>query len=389
MDNLYVIKGQLQQVYAKYSKFIDKGVQFILALAAFYMINHDLGFMSLLSNPLITLGLAVICAFLPMIVTVLAAAVLILVQMAAVSLGIMAVTAAVFVIMFVFYVRFSPKTALVILLTPLAFLFHIPYVIPVAFGLVGAPSSVVAIICGTIVYYMIDYVKTSASALESGGATAMISQLMTYLQQVFQNKEMIITIIAFVIVLFLVYQVRRMAISHAWKSASAAGAVVSIVIMAAGSAALDVKISYPELILGNVAAVIVGLILELLFFAVDYSRTESVQYEDDEYYYYVKAVPKIVVAAPEKTVKRINRRTENQETEIINTDEIRRKSAEDGEARKEGRRSPGREKLPASPALPVKRRARSPAIWISSFSQEASRRSSIWTKRSGMIKDGK
>ena len=355
MDNLYVIKGQLQQVYAKYSKFIDKGVQFILALAAFYMINHDLGFMSLLSNPLITLGLAVICAFLPMIVTVLAAAVLILVQMAAVSLGIMAVTAAVFVIMFVFYVRFSPKTALVILLTPLAFLFHIPYVIPVAFGLVGAPSSVVAIICGTIVYYMIDYVKTSASALKSGGATAMISQLMTYLQQVFQNKEMIITIIAFVIVLFLVYQVRRMAISHAWKSASAAGAVVSIVIMAAGSAALDVKISYPELILGNVAAVIVGLILELLFFAVDYSRTESVQYEDDEYYYYVKAVPKIVVAAPEKTVKRINRRTENQETEIINTDEIRRKSAEDGEARKEGEKKPGKRKAAGKPRSPRKK----------------------------------
>lgn len=355
MDNLYVIKGQLQQVYAKYSKFIDKGVQFILALAAFYMINHDLGFMSLLSNPLITLGLAVICAFLPMIVTVLAAAVLILVQMAAVSLGIMAVTAAVFVIMFVFYVRFSPKTALIILLTPLAFLFHIPYVIPVSFGLVGAPSSVVAIICGTIVYYMIDYVKTSASALESGGATAMISQLMTYLQQVFQNKEMIITIIAFIIVLFLVYQVRRMAISHAWKSASAAGAVVSIVIMAAGSAALDVKISYPELILGNVAAVIVGLILELLFFAVDYSRTESVQYEDDEYYYYVKAVPKIVVAAPEKTVKRINRRTENQETEIINTDEIRRKSAEDGEARKEGEKKPGKRKAAGKPRSPRKK----------------------------------
>ena len=146
MDNLYVIKGQLQQVYAKYSRFIDKGIQFVLALAAFYMINHDLGFMSLLSNPLITVGLAVICAFLPMIVTVLAAAVLILVQMAAVSLGIVAVTAVVFVIMFVFYVRFSPKTAVVILLMPLAFMFHIPYVIPVAFGLVGTPASVVPVI---------------------------------------------------------------------------------------------------------------------------------------------------------------------------------------------------------------------------------------------------
>ena len=306
------------------------------------MINHDLGFMSLLSNPLITVGLAVICAFLPMIVTVLAAAVLILVQMAAVSFGIMAVTAVVFVIMFVFYVRFSPKTAVVILLMPLAFMFHIPYVIPVAFGLVGTPISVVPVICGTVVYYMIDYVKTSASALENGGAEGMISQVMTYLQQVFQNREMIVMILAFVIALFLVYQVRRMSVSHAWKSASAAGAVASIVIVAAGSAVLDVKVSYPELILGNVAAVIVGLILELLFFAVDYSRTESVQYEDDEYYYYVKAVPKIVVAAPEKTVKRVpdRRARRTRRRKIINTDEIRRKSAESAGAKEEGEKKP-------------------------------------------------
>ena len=344
MDNLYVIKGQLQQVYAKYSRFIDKGIQFVLALAAFYMINHDLGFMSLLSNPLITLGLAIICAFLPMIVTVLAAAVLILVQMASVSLGIMAVTAAVFVIMFV-----------ILLLTPLAFLCHIPYVIPVAFGLVGTPASVVAIICGTIVYYMIDYVKTSAAALESGGAEGMLGQLMTYLQQVFQNREMIIWIIAFVIVLFLVYQVRRMSVNHAWKSASAAGAVAGIVIVAAGSAVLDAGVSYPELILGNAAAVAVGLVLELLFFAVDYSRAESVQYEDDEYYYYVKAVPKIVVAAPEKTVKRINRREEKQETEIIDTDEIRRKSAEGGEARKESGNRAQKGRAAGKPRSPRKK----------------------------------
>ncbi len=358
MDNVYVIKGQLQQVYAKYSKFIDKGVQFILALAAFYMINHDLGFMSLLSNPLITLGLAVICAFLPMIVTVLAAAVLILAQMAAVSLGIMAVTAAVFVIMFVFYVRFSPRTAVILLLTPLAFLFHIPYVIPVAFGLVGTPASVAPVICGTIVYYMIDYMKTSTSALESEEAESMISQITTYLQEVFQNREMIIMVIAFVIVLFLVYQVHRMAISHAWKSASAVGAVVSIVIMAAGSAVLDAQISYLGLILGNVAAVIVGLILELLFFAVDYSRTESVQYEDDEYYYYVKAVPKIVVTAPEKTVKRINRRTENQETEIIDTDEIRRKSADGSEAGSGGGQKPGKGRAAGRARTPRKQESR-------------------------------
>ena len=32
---------------------------------------------------------------------------------------------------------------------------------------------------------------------------------------------------------------------------------------------------------------------------------ENIQFEDDEYYYYVKAVPKVGVAVPEKEIKRI------------------------------------------------------------------------------------
>ena len=344
MDNLYVLRGEIQQFYAKNSKYINKALQFIVALLTFYMINHNMGFMKLLSNPLITLGLSVICAFLPMIVTVLAAAVLILVQMTAVSVGIMAVTAVIFLIMFIFYLRFSPKTALVVLLTPLAFMLKIPYVIPIAFGLVGTPVYAVPIIFGTIVFYMIDYLKEASSSLKGEGAAGMISQVTSYAQQVFQNKEMIVSVFAFIIVLLLVYTVRRMAINYAWKTAVAAGAVSGIAIVFAGSMMLGVKVSYLELILGNIAAVIVGLVLEFLFFSVDYSRCESVQYEDDEYYYYVKAVPKIVVSAPEKTVKRINKRGESQETEIIDTEEIRKKNAREQSVREPGEAVPEKRK---------------------------------------------
>ena len=238
----------------------------------------------------------------------------------------------------------------------------------------AGPAVVIPLICGTVAYYMIDYVETSASALK-GGEEGMIGQLMEYLKQVFQNKEMIVMLIALIIVTLLVYQLHRLSVNHAWKTASAAGAVAGIVIVAAGSAMLGVKVSYPELIIGSVAAVIVGLVLELAFFAVDYSRTESVQYEDDEYYYYVKAVPKILVAAPdmqhtfrdageapEKTVKRINRRSADdaQETEIIDTEQIRRKAApeEDGEIGDEaeqkrpeaGKKKGGRKKAPHAKA---------------------------------------
>ena len=60
--------------------------------------------------------------------------------------------------------------------------------------------------------------------------------------------------------------------------------------------------------------------LQLLFFSVDYSRTENIQFEDDEYYYYVKAVPKVGVAVPEKKVKRITE-NQSQETTVIGEDE--------------------------------------------------------------------
>ena len=63
--------------------------------------------------------------------------------------------------------------------------------------------------------------------------------------------------------------------------------------------ALGEETDFVLLIVGNVAAIAVGLVLELFFFSVDYARSERLQYEDDEYYYYVKAVPKLSVATPD------------------------------------------------------------------------------------------
>ena len=48
--------------------------------------------------------------------------------------------------------------------------------------------------------------------------------------------------------------------------------------------------------------------MEFFLFHLDYARTEQVQFEDDEYYYYVKAVPKVTVSGKEKQVKQINSR---------------------------------------------------------------------------------
>ena len=146
--------------------------------------------------------------------------------------------------------------------------------------------------------------ETSATAITS--ADGITRQISLFVKTVFQDKTLWITVIAFIISIFVVYTVRRLSVDHAWKIAAASGAVVNIVVIVIGDIVFDIHTSYNMLIIGNIAAVVIGFIMEFFLFSVDYSRTERLQFEDDEYYYYVKAIPKISVTAPEKTVKHIN-----------------------------------------------------------------------------------
>ena len=62
----------------------------------------------------------------------------------------------------------------------------------------------------------------------------------------------------------------------------------------------------------------IGIILEFFVFGGDYTRTERLEYEDDEYYYYVKAVPKALVAtSPERAdIKKIDGETDREERRV-------------------------------------------------------------------------
>jgi hypothetical protein len=97
-----------------------------------------------------------------------------------------------------------------------------------------------------------------------------------------------------------------MSIDYSWTIAMVAGAMTDIVILLIGDLLYDINISVAGALFGSVLALIVAKVIEFFRFCVDYSRTEKVQFEDDEYYYYVKAVPKMTVAVSTRTVKRIN-----------------------------------------------------------------------------------
>ena len=306
MTSLLELREKIKLIYSKNEVFILPVVKFLLAFIALNMINGKLGYMNRLDNVLIVLLISLFCSFLPNGCILLFSALISLLHMYSLSMEVALVGLCVYLVMFLLFFRFASKDAIVILLTPLLFMLKMPYVMPIAVGLIGTPASAIAVGCGVVVYYLIDFISLNAPKISNMGAEEATAKLRMVIEGILNNKAMMVCIAAFAITIIVVYLIRRMSIDYSWTIAIIAGAIINLIILLIGDLLYDTNLSILSAILGSIIAIIIGKILEFFRFCVDYSRTEKVQFEDDEYYYYVKAVPKMNVTVPTKTVKRIN-----------------------------------------------------------------------------------
>ena len=311
MTALLEIKQRMKIFYAKYDIYIIPAVKFVLALIVFMMINSQIGFMEKITSPVISVLMALLCSFLPVNMIAVFGALLMCAHAFALSMEVFAMTAGILVIMYLLYFRIAPGQGYVLVLTPLAFLFQIPYVLPLTFGLIGGPVCAVPMTFGPIIYYLMYYMKNNETMLSSTDAEAMSSRLTYLVENALNNKMVLMTILIFALVLMIVYAIHRMSSDYAWYMAIGSGAVLNIVLFLTGGLMMQVRISVTGLVIGTAVSVMIALLVEFFVFSVDYSRTEYAQFEDDEYYYYVKAVPKMSIAIPDKKVKKINSRKRN------------------------------------------------------------------------------
>ncbi len=306
MTTLLVAKQYIKIFISKYEVYLKPLLKMILALTALMMINGKIGYMHKLDNISIVLIIALMCSFMPINFIIFIAAAFIVLHLYALSLECAVIALVIFLVMFLLYFRFSPKDTLVILLTPICFVFKIPYAIPLAMGLLGTPASAVSVGCGVMVSYLISYIADNATALSGMDVEDMATKFRFIIDGFIDNKGMLLMIAAFAVTIILVYLVKRMAVDYAWTIAIIAGAIADAMILLVGDLIFDTNVSIVGIIIGSVFSVLIVKVVEFFAFHMDYSRVEKVQFEDDEYYYYVKAVPKITVATPSKTVKRIN-----------------------------------------------------------------------------------
>ncbi len=307
MYKILELKEKVKAIYSGYAMYIDAVGKFLIALIGMIAINSTIGTLGVLKNPIIVVIMSLMCALLPQTLTVLLLMMSILLHIVSISMECGIILVIMFMLMYLLFFRFTSKESLVLVLVPTLFFLKIPYILPIILGLIATPVSIVSVAFGTLVYAVLSFVGQNYDAVVKTAEADGFKALAMVADGILLNPALYFSIAVFAVIIVLVYVIRRLSVDYSWIIAVCAGGLMQIVLFLVGNIVIDMSLMCTILstLLGGIISVALAWFLQFFIHSVDYTRTEHVQFEDDEYYYYVKAVPKVSVKAPDVKVKRV------------------------------------------------------------------------------------
>lgn len=309
MKYLIHLRNRIEQIAKEHYRLSAYIIKFLLVFVALLILKTSAGYNTILSNFWVILALSLACAFIPLRFLIFVILAYTAIQLFSLSVGVAVITVIILLIMYMIYFRFSKNIAYVLVLLPILFMIRIPIVVPLVLAVIAPAKAVVSVVFGTVIYYVIHYISVNATVFSdvSAGELTKVSLL---LEGTFTNKEFLYTLVVMVIVFFLVYLTKRTSLSRANDIAVGVGTGAYIILMISANLIFG-TITSDKIFSIVIGAVISGILAELIHNVVlplDYSRTNLLQLEDEEYYYYVRAVPKATIEKETIKVNRINTR---------------------------------------------------------------------------------
>lgn len=306
MTSLLEFKSKVESFYQKYSIYIDHIFKFIVALIVFILINSNIGYDERLKSIPLVLALSLVCAFTPPTVMILLAIAISLIHIFHISPILAGLVLIIMLIIYFLYIHFTPELGFVLIALPILSFINIPYVIPMVLGIFFTPISIIASASGVIIIYLFEIIAEVVNMQFANTIEDAIEIFNYVIGGLVNNKEMMMTIIIYSLVILITYIVRRQKVDYAQEAAVGAGALTCILGFLFADLRLGITEQIGPMIIGTLFSAVIVLVIQFFYRVLDYSRTEYVQFEDDDYYYYVKAVPKIKVTEQKINIKRIN-----------------------------------------------------------------------------------
>ena len=275
----------------------------LVAFVGLMCIRANFGHNKHVSQLWASIIIAIICAFFPIQGVSIVLTIVLLIDLVSLSPMVAVVALGMVVVGYLVCAYFRSKVTSNMVTVPICYSFGAPYVMSLGAGLMSNINELTAVVCGSVIAFYLHVIKDNTTAIVD--ETSDVSVFALIQEQMLQNRMFWFFITAMVAMFLVVYMLRQSSINMSWMIANAAGVAVEFIIMLAGYLLTSQKGEIPGLILGNIIVFAVGFILNYFVLDLDYSRIEKVQFEDDDYYYYVTAVPKIRIAEEEKEVKKI------------------------------------------------------------------------------------
>ena len=307
MIQLLLIRDSIKSVFKKYNAAIIPVLRFIAAFVTFALINGDLGYNEKLTGISVLVLLSAISAFFPMGVTVFLSGILMIFHIYSASMFLSLIFIVIIAILYFLLMRLAPGYSSLIIAIPVLTFFHMEALVPIAVGLVGSPIAIFAMIPGIVVSVLFNIIKEAVKM--SAGSMQIEDNLQIYvfvIKSLLENKLMLLMIAAAIAVFLATYICRRLAVSHSYILGIIAGIIVNLIVMIVGGLVFEVNVSVLWIFLGSIISGALAFAVQFFKYLLDYSSVEHLQFDDDDYFYYVTAVPKLSVTSPDLNILKIN-----------------------------------------------------------------------------------
>ncbi len=313
MKNIVNIVNKIEEFYYAHKSIMSYVSRVVILFVSLVILREHAGYNTLLTNFLVIILISVLGAFAPFKFFLLVVLAYVTVQMFSISLAIGLVTVIVLAIMYLLFYRYSPEYGIVLILTPILFLIRLELVIPILLAVVAPTISSIAMLFGTVFFYLIKFVDVNAASLTQATGLSELEKGQMLLTGVFSNYEFLYMIITMFAVFMLVHFLKKISINYSSEIAIASGTGLFIILTIAselifGTITTDNLLGF---LIGGIVSGAIVYFMNMIKRPLDYTRTELIEFEDEEYQYYVRAVPKASYEKEIVNVKKINKRKES------------------------------------------------------------------------------
>ena len=302
MAQIVYFKEWLIVFYKKHVDVVLPVLKLVFAFFTMCMFQGMFPYNMVINKPGIFLVLSAAQAFLPISVLYYMISILIMINLWKVSMDIFLGFVIFSIICSLAFVRVDRKHAVILIVTAVMFYLKLEYLLPVLLGMIVGFGAILPAAAGVVVYFLSVYMTDVSTLLTTSSSSSFGMGLQRIVNLMLIDKKLLVFLITFSLIIFITTLLCHLFYERAWLFAIFIGHIAMILLLLFGRLIfeLDYKIwrLFLEMILG------IGCCYIYRFFRGigDVSRIEKASFEDDEYFYYVKAVPKIKVTQKDRNV---------------------------------------------------------------------------------------